>query len=278
MNIDTDEGIAIMSAQRIILTAVLGVILVGCSDLATKDAPIEERTKAQAGVPAKGTPATGSAATDAAKTGAATPGATPTGTQTAGAGTADAASATPLGQGVQTHGTSSQGVEARPLPGGAASGAGEPAAGAAGGAASAAAGGEAATSATGAAARFAGMRSPPKDAAGPLSKRVIYFDYDSSAIKDEYRDIVQAHAEFLRASKEAKSVLQGHTDERGSRDYNLALGQRRAESVQQALILLGVEEAKLEAVSLGEEKPVKEGHDEESWSKNRRVEIYYQGE
>lgn len=275
MDVDTDEGIAIMNAQRIVLAAAIGVMLVGCSDLATKDAPIEERSKVQAGVPTKGATAAGTVAEGTATAGAATaPGATPAGAQTAGTGATDVASAAPLGQGVQTHGTSSQGVEARPLPGGVASGPGEAAAGAAGGTAAAVPGGEAA----GAAARFAGMRSPPKDVAGPLSKRVIYFDYDSSVIKDEYRDIVQAHAEFLRASKEAKSVLQGHTDERGSRDYNLALGQRRAESVQQSLNLLGVEAAKLEAVSLGEEKPVKEGHDEESWSKNRRVEIYYQGE
>lgn len=265
-----------MNAQRIILAAAMGVILAACSDLATKDAPIEERSKAQSAVSTKGAATQGSAATDASATGAPASGAAIAGAQTAGAGAADVASAAPLGQGVQTHGTSTQGVEARPLPGGATPGAGD-ATGAAGGTA-AAAGGEAATEASSAAARFAGMRSPPKDATGPLSKRLIYFDYDSSAIKEEYRDIVQAHAEFLRASKDAKSVLQGHTDERGSRDYNLALGQRRAESVQQALVLLGVEAGKLEAVSLGEEKPVKEGHDEESWSKNRRVEIYYQGE
>lgn len=111
-----------------------------------------------------------------------------------------------------------------------------------------------------------------------LSKRVIYFDYDSSALRDEFRDLLEAHATYLKAHQSNKVLLQGHADERGSREYNLALGQRRAEGVQQALALLGVDPTQMEAVSLGEEKPAAEGHDESAWSLNRRTEILYQGE
>ncbi len=117
-----------------------------------------------------------------------------------------------------------------------------------------------------------------KDPASPLSKRRIQFDFDSSAIRDEYRPILEAHAQYLKGNKSAKAILQGNTDERGSREYNLALGQRRAESVFKALNLLGVPEGQMEAVSLGEEKPIAEGHDEAAWSQNRRTEILYQGE
>jgi peptidoglycan-associated lipoprotein len=238
-----------MKGNRLAI-AMLGVLLVGCSDLATKDAPIEERSKATVSTATKD----GAAATSAPGTGASPAGTSGAGTGTAGAGTATSGTGS---AGVQTHGTELQGVEVRPLAGTST---------------------DAQAGASGSAAKYAGMRTPPKDVAGPLSKRVIYFDYDSSTIKDEYREVIQAHSEFIKASKEARSILQGHTDERGSRDYNLALGQRRAESVQQALVVLGVDQMKLEAVSLGEEKPVKEGHDEDAWSKNRRVEIYYQGE
>ncbi|MEW5771791.1 MAG: peptidoglycan-associated lipoprotein Pal [Pseudomonadota bacterium] len=117
-----------------------------------------------------------------------------------------------------------------------------------------------------------------KDPASPLSKRVIMFDYDSAAIRDEYRTLLEAHAEFLKANTASKVILQGHADERGSREYNLALGQRRAESVYKAMQLLGVGDTQMEAASLGEEKPVAPGHDEESWQQNRRAEILYQGE
>jgi peptidoglycan-associated lipoprotein len=117
-----------------------------------------------------------------------------------------------------------------------------------------------------------------KDPNSPLSKRVIQFDFDSSAIRDEYRSLLEAHAEFLKNNPASKVILQGHADERGSREYNLALGQRRAESVFKAMSLLGVSESQMEAVSLGEEKPVAEGHDEAAWSQNRRTEILYQGE
>jgi peptidoglycan-associated lipoprotein len=118
----------------------------------------------------------------------------------------------------------------------------------------------------------------PRNPASPLAQRRILFDYDSAAIRDEYRPLLEAHAQYMRKEKAAKAILQGHADERGSREYNLALGQRRAESVYKALSLLGVAEAQIEAVSLGEEKPVAEGHDEEAWKQNRRTEILYQGE
>lgn len=111
-----------------------------------------------------------------------------------------------------------------------------------------------------------------------LAKRVIYFDYDSSALRDEFRTLMEAHATYLKAHRSSKVLLQGHADERGSREYNLALGQRRAEGVQQAFALLGVDTAQMEAVSLGEEKPAAEGHDESAWALNRRTEILYQGE
>jgi peptidoglycan-associated lipoprotein len=118
----------------------------------------------------------------------------------------------------------------------------------------------------------------PKDPKSPLAQRRLLFDYDSSAIRDEYRTLLEMHAKFLIKENSARLILQGHADERGSREYNLALGQRRAESVFNALNLLGVPDAQMEAVSLGEEKPVVEGHDESAWAQNRRTEILYQGE
>ncbi len=118
----------------------------------------------------------------------------------------------------------------------------------------------------------------PKDPQSPLAQRRLLFDYDSSAIRDEYRTLLEMHAKFLIKENSARLILQGHADERGSREYNLALGQRRAESVYNALNLLGVPDAQMEAVSLGEEKPVVEGHDDSAWSQNRRTEILYQGE
>ena len=121
-------------------------------------------------------------------------------------------------------------------------------------------------------------KDPLKDPGSILSKRTIFFDFDSAAIRDEFRPLIEAHAQYLRGNNQAKTILQGHTDERGSREYNLALGQRRAESVQQAMALLGVADAQIEAVSMGEEKPIDEGHDESAWQQNRRVEIHYHGE
>ena len=105
--------------------------------------------------------------------------------------------------------------------------------------------------------------------------RLIYFDFDSNVIKPEFQPIVEGHARFLRDNPTRHIVLEGHTDERGGREYNLALGQRRAEAVRQALKLLGVQDSQMEAVSFGKEKPVDPGHDESAWEKNRRVEIVY---
>lgn len=117
-----------------------------------------------------------------------------------------------------------------------------------------------------------------KNPASPLAKRVVYFEFDSAVIAPEFQPIIDVHAAYLKANKGYKVILQGHADERGSREYNLALGQRRAESVRQALSLLGVADAQMEAVSLGEEKPAVEGHDEAAWKMNRRAEIHYQDE
>ena len=103
--------------------------------------------------------------------------------------------------------------------------------------------------------------------------RVIYFDFDSYAVKDEYRPIVEAHAKMLKANPSAKEVAEGHTDERGGSEYNLALGQKRAEAVVQQMKVLGVGDSQLEAVSYGKERPAVDGHDEAAWAKNRRVEL-----
>ena len=103
--------------------------------------------------------------------------------------------------------------------------------------------------------------------------RVIYFDFDSYAVKDEFRPIVEAHANLLKKSSGAKEVAEGHTDERGGSEYNLALGQKRAEAVVQQMKVLGVGDSQLEAVSYGKERPAVDGQDESAWAKNRRVEL-----
>ncbi|MEN9315440.1 MAG: peptidoglycan-associated lipoprotein Pal [Pseudomonadota bacterium] len=114
------------------------------------------------------------------------------------------------------------------------------------------------------------------DPNSPLSKRSIYFDFDSYTIRDEYRGTLEAHARYLATNKGRKVIIQGNTDERGSREYNLALGQKRAEAVRKALAALGVADAQLEAVSLGEEKPRATGSDETAWAENRRADLAYQ--
>jgi peptidoglycan-associated lipoprotein len=103
--------------------------------------------------------------------------------------------------------------------------------------------------------------------------RVIYFDFDSYVIKDEFRPIVDAHAGLLKSDSGKKEVAEGHTDERGGSEYNLALGQKRAEAVVKQMELLGAGEGQLEAVSYGKERPAVDGHDEAAWAKNRRVEL-----
>lgn len=115
-----------------------------------------------------------------------------------------------------------------------------------------------------------------EDPSNPLSKRVIYFDYDKSEIQDQYRPIVQAHAQFLASNPRAHVTLEGHTDERGSREYNIALGERRAEAVRRLMLFMGAADSQIQTVSYGEERPVATGHDESAWQQNRRVEIVYQ--
>jgi peptidoglycan-associated lipoprotein len=124
----------------------------------------------------------------------------------------------------------------------------------------------------------AGMN-PDDEAAGPqaglLATRVVYFDFDSSEIKGAGTDVVAAHAKFLAAHSGTRVRLEGHTDERGSREYNIGLGERRAQAVRRALLLQGATDAQISTVSYGEERPAVSGHDEAAWSKNRRVEIVY---
>jgi len=109
-------------------------------------------------------------------------------------------------------------------------------------------------------------------AAGNLG-RVVYFDYDSYALKDEFRPLIEGYARALSSAKTKKMVVEGHTDERGGREYNLALGQRRAEAVAKSLVLLGASDGQIEAVSFGKERPAVDGHDEAAWAKNRRAEL-----
>ena len=105
--------------------------------------------------------------------------------------------------------------------------------------------------------------------------RIVYFDFDSFAIKDEFRPLIEANAKQLAANRARRIAIEGHTDERGGREYNLALGQRRAEAVRRALGLLGVSDSQMEAVSFGKEKPAVQGSTEEAMAKNRRAEIVY---
>ena len=112
--------------------------------------------------------------------------------------------------------------------------------------------------------------------AGPAGiAKIIYFDYDSFTLKPEFQGAVEAHAKYMAANKVRKMAIEGHTDERGGREYNLALGQKRAEAVRRALGLLGVTDAQVEAVSFGKEKPAAPGSDEASLAKNRRAELSY---
>lgn len=116
---------------------------------------------------------------------------------------------------------------------------------------------------------------PLNDPKNILSKRSIYFDYDQYAVKPEYANLVQAHSKYIAGNKTKKVLIQGNTDERGGSEYNLALGQKRAEAVRKAMVLLGTPDAQLEAVSYGKEKPKAMGHDEAAWAENRRDDIVY---
>ena len=124
----------------------------------------------------------------------------------------------------------------------------------------------------------AGSVAALKDPNSPLSKRSIYYDLDQFDINDEYRSLVEAHAKYLRENPAAKMMIQGNADDRGSREYNVGLGQRRSDTVKRALVLLGAREGQIESVSLGEEKPVCTDQAEGCWSKNRRDDMLYNGE
>jgi peptidoglycan-associated lipoprotein len=262
-----------MKHLAIILT--FAALLVGCADQPPKDAVIEDRgiraaTKVEEGKPletqgmivapvdSKSIPSGAGAAVGT--------GVAPGAGAAAGVGKPVAdVPPKPAPQKVETHALAEPATEVKPL---VASEVGPAAAAEVGAGAGAGAGGG----------EQPAVSLSLKDPNSPLSKRVILFDFDSSAIRDEYRALLEAHAEYLKSNPASKVILQGHADERGSREYNLALGQRRSESVFKAMTLLGVSDPQMEAVSMGEEKPVAEGHDEESWQQNRRTEIVYQGE
>jgi peptidoglycan-associated lipoprotein len=133
---------------------------------------------------------------------------------------------------------------------------------------------------SGAAVTGSAMEGSATDAATQAAMQAtksFFFDYDSFVVKDEYRSALETHAALLLAKRDVKIILQGNTDERGSREYNLALGQKRAEAVRKALLALGVTEAQMEAVSFGEEKPRNEADDEAAFAENRRTDLVYSG-
>ena len=113
------------------------------------------------------------------------------------------------------------------------------------------------------------------DPASPLSVRILYFEYDSSEVLPAYREVLEAHANYLAQHPETTVSLEGHADERGTREYNLALGERRSQSVKSQMMVFGPTAAQLRTTSYGEERPVSDSHDEQAWSQNRRVEIIY---
>lgn len=119
---------------------------------------------------------------------------------------------------------------------------------------------------------------PLKDPNNILSKRSIYYEYDSSSIDEQYKPMVQAHSKYLQTNNNTKITVEGHCDERGSREYNLALGQRRAEGVKKAMSLLGVSGNQVTTVSYGKEKPKATGGNEAAWAQNRRSDFIYPGE
>ena len=158
-------------------------------------------------------------------------------------------SGTPTTPGATTSGTGSGGVSGSTVPG---SGAG-----------------------TGSGAAGAGALRDPNNI---LSKRSVFFEFDSFSVGDQYRPLVEAHGRYLAANRSARATVQGNTDERGSREYNIALGQRRADSIKRMMTLLGAQDAQVETVSFGKEKPRNPGHDEAAWAQNRRGDIVHAGE
>jgi peptidoglycan-associated lipoprotein len=137
------------------------------------------------------------------------------------------------------------------------------------------AGKDASATGTGAVGTFQG--DPLDDPSSPLAKRTIYFEYDSADVLPEYREYINAHGDYLAANPDARVTVEGHTDERGSREYNVGLGERRARSVSRLLLFRGASSSQIGIVSFGEERPADYGHDETAWRQNRRVEIIYQG-
>lgn len=119
---------------------------------------------------------------------------------------------------------------------------------------------------------------PLKDPNNILSRRSIFFDYDQFTVKEEFKPVVAAHARYLQQNRSASATVQGHADERGSREYNLALGQKRADAVKQMMTLLGAPASQIETVSFGEEKPRAQGASEQAYAENRRADIVYRGE
>jgi peptidoglycan-associated lipoprotein len=136
--------------------------------------------------------------------------------------------------------------------------------------------GAATTGVSGSAAAGANAHKDPKNLLS--QKRSVYFDYDQFTIKDEHKAVIEAHAKYLQGTRTLRITLQGNSDERGTREYNIALGQKRADAVKQLMQLLGAAEVQIETVSFGKEKPRRDGHDEVSWAENRRVDIVYFGE
>jgi peptidoglycan-associated lipoprotein len=119
---------------------------------------------------------------------------------------------------------------------------------------------------------------PLKDPRSILSKRSVYFDFNDYAIKDEYKSLLEAHAKYLQANRSAHMTIEGNTDERGSREYNIALGQRRADAAKRMMMLVGATDAQIDTVSFGKEKPKNPGHDESAWAENRRDDLAYRGD
>ena len=121
------------------------------------------------------------------------------------------------------------------------------------------------------------MEEPAKDPLeeGLLASRVVYFEFDSSAIADSYMPLLKAHGEYLSANGGTSITVEGHADERGTREYNIALGERRADAVRRVLLANGASPGQIKVVSYGEERPAVLGHDESAWSKNRRAELMY---
>jgi peptidoglycan-associated lipoprotein len=116
---------------------------------------------------------------------------------------------------------------------------------------------------------------PFTDPNSPLSRKSVFFDFDSFIVKSEFQPVVEAHGKYLASTKNRRIMVEGHTDERGGREYNLALGQKRAEAVKQRLMLLGATDGQIETVSFGKEKPSAAGSNEEAWAQNRRADIVY---